>query len=49
MIIIKMLKLCGDSVLPLLEPIFKSCLESGTLPSEWKKANALPAYKKARQ
>ena len=40
-----MLKLCGDSVLSPLELIFKSCLESGTFPSEWKKANILPVNK----
>ena len=34
MISIRMLKLCSDSVLPPLEIIFKSCLESGTFPSE---------------
>ena len=33
----QMLKLCVDSVLPLLELISKSCLESGTFPSEWRK------------
>ena len=33
MISILMLKPCGDSVLPILELIFKSCLESGTFPS----------------
>ena len=34
-----MLKLCGEIVLPLLELIFKSCLESSTFPSEWVKDN----------
>ena len=29
-----------------LEFIFKSCLESGTFPSEWKKANVVPVHKK---
>ena len=46
MISIRMLKLCGDSVLPPLEFIFKSCLESGTFPSEQKKANVVPVHKK---
>ena len=40
-----MLKLCGDSVLTPLELIFKSCLESATFPSKWKKANILPVNK----
>ena len=34
---IRMLKSYGDSVLPALELIFKSCLESGRFPSEWVK------------
>ena len=46
MISIQMLKLCGDSVLPPLELIFKSCLEIGTFPSERKKANVVPVFKK---
>ena len=46
MISIQMLKLCSDSVLPPLELIFKSCLESGTFPSEWKKANVVLVHKK---
>ena len=29
-----------------LELIFKSCLESGKFPPEWKKANVVPAHKK---
>ena len=46
MISIRMLKLCGDTVLPPLELIFEPCLESGTFPSEWNKANAVPVHKK---
>ena len=38
MISIRMLKLCGTP----LVLIFKSCLESGTFPSEWKKGNVVP-------
>ena len=33
MISIQMLKLCGDSVLPLVQLIVKSCPESGTFPT----------------
>ena len=36
MISLRVLKLCGDSVLPPSELISKSCLESGVCPSEWK-------------
>ena len=46
MISLRMLKLCGDSVLPPLELVSKSCIESGTFPSEWKKANVVPVHKK---
>ena len=46
MISIRMLKICGDSIWKPLELIFKSCIESGKFPIEWKKANAVPVYKK---
>ena len=46
LISIKMQKLCGDSVLAPLELIFKSCLKSGTFPSEWKRTNVVPVHKK---
>ena len=39
MISIRTLNLCGDPVLLPLELIFKSCLESRTFSSEWKKEN----------
>ena len=46
MVSIRVVKLCGNSVLPPLEPIFKSCLERGTFPSEWEKADVVPVHKK---
>ena len=46
MISIGMLKICGDSILKALELIFKSCLENGKFPIEWKKANVIPVHKK---
>ena len=46
MISIRMLKICGDSFLKPLELIFKSCIESGKFPIEWKKANVVPVHKK---
>ena len=45
MISIRMLKICGDSILKPLGLIFKSCLENGRFPIEWKKAN-VPVHKK---
>ena len=46
MISMRMLKLCGSSVLPPLEFIFNSCLESGIFLSKWKKANVVLVHKK---
>ena len=46
MISICMLKICGDSILKPLELIFKSCIESGKFPIEWKKGNAVTVHKK---
>ena len=41
-----MLKICGSSVYRLLQIIYKSCLDRGKLPQEWKKANVVPVHKK---
>ena len=49
MISIHILKLCGESILKPLELIFKSCIESGKLPIEWKKANVVPVHKKCNK
>ena len=46
MISIRMLKTCGESILKPLELIFKSCIESGKFPTEWKKANVVLVHKK---
>ena len=46
MISIRMLKISGDSILKPLELFFKSCIESGKFPIEWKKANVVPVHKK---
>ena len=46
MISIRMLKICGDSILKPLELIFKLCIENGKFPIKWKKANVVPAHKK---
>ena len=46
MISIRMLKICGKSILKPLHLIFQSCLETGTFPHEWKKANVIPVHKK---
>ena len=44
---IHMIKLCGVSICKPLEIIFQNCLRSGKFPSEWKKANVVPTFKKS--
>ena len=39
MISIRMTKNCGESILKPFELIFKSCLDNGKFPIEWKKAS----------
>ena len=41
-----MLKICGSSIYKPLEMIFKQCIETGFLPSGWKKTNIVPIHKK---
>ena len=41
-----MLKICGRSMCKPFEIIFKSCLESGIFPLEWKKVNVVTVHKK---
>ena len=46
MISIWILKICDASICKPQELIFRSCLENGKFPAEWKKANVVPAHKK---
>ena len=46
MISIRLIKIYGESILKPLEIIFKSCLENGEFPIEWKKANVVPVHKR---
>ena len=46
MLSIRMLKLCGESIYKPLNLILKSCLETVPFPSDWKKANVVPVFKK---
>ena len=41
-----MLKICGLSIYKPLEIIFRTCLDHGKFPEEWKKANVVPVFKK---
>ena len=43
---IRMIKTCGDSINFLLKLIFKSMINEGVIPEEWKKINPVPIYKK---
>ena len=49
MISIRMMKLCGISICKPFEIIFQNCLCSGEFPSEWKKANIVPTFKKGEK
>ena len=44
MISIRMLKICGKSIIKPLLIIYKKCLEKGCFSSEWKKANVVPVH-----
>ena len=46
LISIRMIKFCSISICKPLEIIFQNCLRSGKFPSEWKKANVVPTFKK---
>ena len=48
MISIRMLKLCGESTcnLQTSKRNFKTCLNTGKFPLEWKKGNVVPIHKK---
>ena len=43
-IIIRMLKICGESISKLLEIIFKFFIGKGQFTGIWKKANVVPVY-----
>ena len=43
---IKMIHLCGDSIVLPLSTIFQNALETGSFPDQWKKGNVVPVHKK---
>ena len=43
---IRMIQLCGDSILLPLTMIFKSAIQGGHFPDSWKKGNVTPVHKK---
>ena len=48
MISIQMLKICDESICQPLGIIFRSCLENGKFPLQWKKANVVPVFKRKK-
>ena len=43
---IRMIKLCGQSIVKPLSIIFKNCIDNGIFPDIWKKSNIIPVHKK---
>ena len=43
---IKMIQLCGDSIVSPLCKIFRTAIETGIFPDQWKKGNIIPVHKK---
>ena len=43
---IRTLKICGNTICKPLELIFKQALTTGVFPSEWKKGEKVPCYRK---
>ena len=46
---IRMFKICGDIISKPLELSFRKVLITGTYPSDWKKSNNAPVYKKGNK
>ena len=43
---VRLLKICDSSMMKPLSKIFKNCLQTGTLPNNWKKSNVVPIHEK---
>ena len=43
---IKMIKMCGESLVLPLKIIFEAALNDDVFPDDWKKGNIVPVYKK---
>ena len=43
---VRMIKLCGKSIVKALKYLFESSLTAGIFPEDWKKANIIPVHKK---
>ena len=46
---IRLLKLCGLSIIKPLSLLFSNCLRDGAFTNDWKKANVIPGHKKGNK
>ena len=46
---IRMIKLCGRSIVKPLKYLFESSLTAGIFPESWKKDNIIPVHRKRKQ
>ena len=46
---IRMIQLCGKSIALPLKLLFKTILEKGTFPEDWKKSNVVPIQKRVQE
>ena len=44
--LVKMTRICGDSIIPPLKMIFESAIKSSHFPDSWGKGNIIPFHKK---
>ena len=45
-ILVRMIKMCDESLVQPLSLIFKGCIDTGVYPDTWKKFNIVPVHKK---
>ena len=46
---IRMIKICGDSIIDPLQIIYTNCIRKGIFPNLWKRANVVPVFKKNKK
>ena len=46
---VRMIQMCGDTIISPLAIIYKNCLSKGVFPSLWKGANVVPVHKKDKK
>ena len=45
-ILVRMIKMCDESLVQPLPLIFRGCIDTGIYPGTWKKSNIVPVHKK---